>query len=154
MHTQSNGQSRIVSYGIDSSTGNYVPILITNGAQNVNIYPPSVWKYAAPAGGIVNSTAPVEIAIAQGGSYRNRITSLQIIATGITVATELLIRDGAGGTVIWRFPISTAGIPLGISIPFPSGLAASFDTAIEINCSVAAGVGSAIYVNAQGMVGT
>ncbi len=153
MHTQPNGQTRIVAYGQDATTGNYRPLVIDDGALNVNIYTQSnLWKYAPPVGGLVNSAAAVTIAPAATGK-RNYLTSFQLQAGALGVATEFAIRDGAAGTVLWRFPIGTVGLVNGLSISLPIPLRSSVNTLLEIVTITASGTG-AVYFDAQGFVGT
>lgn len=106
------------------------------------------WQYAAAANGISNTTTAVTI-VAAHASLRNYITGIQMTSEALLNATELAIRDGAGGTVIWRTKIGTAGIVNGISIPFPVPLKGTAATLLEVVTLTASGTG-AVYVNAQG----
>lgn len=109
------------------------------------------WSYAAAAGGILNTTTAVTIKAAAGAGLRNYITGLQIDAEALTNATELAIRDGAGGPVLWRMKIGTGGLPGGRDIVFPSPLKGAANTLLEVVTLTASGAG-AVYVNAQGYV--
>lgn len=111
------------------------------------------WNYAAASGGIVNSTTAVTIKAAAGSGLRNYISSLQISAEALTNATEVAIRDGAGGTVLWRTKITTAGLVNGREIVFASPLKGTANTLLEVVTLTASGAG-AVFVNAQGFVST
>jgi hypothetical protein len=105
-------------------------------------------QYPAAAGGINNTTTAVTMFAAAGGSLRNYITGLQIMADALGAATELAIRDGAGGTVIWRSKIGTSGQAL-VNIDFPVPLKGTANTLLEV-VTLTASVTGAVYVNAQG----
>ncbi|MFZ9370249.1 MAG: hypothetical protein ACO25M_00070 [Limnohabitans sp.] len=110
--------------------------------------PEGEWSYAAAAAGILNTTTAVTIKTAAGAGIRNYITSLQVMSEALTNATELAIRDGAAGTVIWRIKIPTGGLPT-TTIHFPSPLKGTANTLLEVVTLTASGAG-AVYVNAQG----
>lgn len=113
----------------------------------------SAWSYAAAASGIVNTTTAVTIKAAAGANMRNYITAIQIMSEALTNATEFAIRDGAGGTVLWRTKIGTGGLTNGISMTFPVPLVGTANTLLEIVTLTASGAG-AVYFNAQGYVGS
>lgn len=106
--------------------------------------PGQQWNYAAAAGGITNTTA-VTIKAAGAAGVRNYLTDLQVINGHATVATEVLIRDGAAGATIHRGYAAAAGG--GYSIAFGSPLRGTAATLLEVVCIT---TGSAIYVNANG----
>lgn len=110
--------------------------------------PEGEWSYGAAASGIVNTTTAVTIKTAAGAGIRNYITSIQVMAETLTTATELAIRDGAAGTVIWRTKIPTGGLPT-TTIVFPSPLKGTANTLLEVVTLTASGAG-AVYFNAQG----
>ena len=66
------------------------------------------WTFASAASGIVNTTTAVTIAAAPTAPTRNYLTSLQVAHDTLGAATELAIRDGAGGAVLWRHKLQTA----------------------------------------------
>lgn len=105
------------------------------------------WSYAAPSGG-KTATGGVTIKVAPGASLRNYVTGLQIANSG-AAGTEVQIKDGAGGTVIWRgyVPAAFGGVPITLPSPLRQPTAA---TLLEIDLS--SGVTVAVYVNAQGFV--
>ena len=110
--------------------------------------PQEEWFYAAAAGGILNTTTAVTIKTAPGAGVRNYIVSLQVMAETLTNATELAIRDGAGGTVIWRTKIPTGGLP-SVQFDFPNPIKGTVNTLLEVVTLTASGAG-AVYFNAQG----
>lgn len=110
----------------------------------------TAWSYAAASGGIVNTTTAVTFKAADA-SLRNYITSVQIASEALTTATEVAIRDGAGGTVLWRTKISTAGLLNGMSMTFDPPLFSTAATLLEVLTITASGAG-AVYFNAQGFV--
>jgi hypothetical protein len=108
--------------------------------------PASTWSYAAASGGIVNTTG-VTAKTAAGAGIRNYITSIQVINGHASVDTDVQIRDGAAGTVLWRgFAKSGGG---GISCKCDPPIRGTANTLVEIACGT---TGSAVYVNLQGFV--
>ncbi|MEI7578603.1 MAG: hypothetical protein WCJ58_01030 [bacterium] len=107
------------------------------------------WQYAAAASGIVNTTTAVTIKAAGAASIRNYITAITIMAEVLTTATELVIRDGAAGTVIFRTKIPTTGLPT-TNIEFPTPLKGTAATLLEVATLTATGTTGAIYFNARG----
>ena len=103
------------------------------------------WNFAASTGGIVNTTA-VTIAPAVSGQ-RNFVTALQIKNTSAT-ATEVAIRDGAGGTVIWLTKAPASMINADV-VSFDTPIYGSRGNLLEVVCLT---TGSATYVNAQGYI--
>jgi len=112
--------------------------------------PEAGWTYAAAAAGIVNTTTAVTVKTAAGASLRNYITNIQVMSEALTTATELAIRDGAGGTVIWRTKIPTGGLPT-MNIDFNVPLKSTANTLLEVLTLTASGAG-AVYINLQGFV--
>ena len=112
--------------------------------------PEAGWSYAAAASGIVNTTVAVTVKAAAGASLRNYITNIQVMAETLTTATELVIRDGAAGTVIWRIKIPTGGLPAN-QFDFSVPLKSTANTLLEVATLTASGAG-AVYVNLQGFV--
>lgn len=102
------------------------------------------WSYAAASGGIVNTTG-VTIAAAAGAGVRNCLTAIDIENGHATVSTEVVVRDGASGTVMKRWWAQAGGG--GISRPIPSPICGTANTLLEV---AAITTGSAIYVNAEG----
>jgi len=109
----------------------------------------SDWSYPAASGGILNTTTAVTIKAAAGAGLRNYIRSVQISAEALTNAAELVIRDGAAGTVLWRTKIGTGGLLGGRDIVFKTPLKGTANTLLEVVTLTASGAG-AVYFNAQG----
>ena len=134
------------------SNGQFVrPIATLDGRQIVRLdaIPENEWSYVAASGGITNTTTAVALAAGAGSGVRNYITSLQVSSDALGTATEVVIRDGVGGAVLWRTKIGTAGT-VGIqNIRFRPPLRGSTNTILEAACVTATGTGS-IYLNAQG----
>jgi len=122
------------------------------GKQLVTPYaaPTNRWTYAAAASGIVNTTTAVTIKAAAAAGLRNYITDIQINTATLGAATELAIRDGAAGTVLWRCQLQTVALPL-LSVNFQSPLKGTAATLLEV-VTITATVTGAVYFNAQGFV--
>ncbi len=105
--------------------------------------PEADWQYAAAAGGIINTTDVVLRAAAAAG-IRNYVTSIDIRNAHATVATEVVIKDGA--TVIWR-QLLPAAMAAPVEITFPTPLRGTAATAMNVACIT---TGAQVYVNAQG----
>jgi hypothetical protein len=113
----------------------------------------SSWRYAAAAGGLLNTTSAVAIKAAETAGLKNYITSIQITAEALGAATEVAIRDGSAGPVLWRTKIGTAGLIGGLNIVIPPGaMSSSTNTLLEV-VTLTASVTGAVYVNVQGYVG-
>lgn len=109
--------------------------------------PAAQWGYAAASGGIVNTTTAVTIKAAAGAGVRNVITSLQLAAGALGAATEVAIRDGAGGAVLWRTFITSGGVDTEVVFPVP--IIGSLNTLLEV-VTLTATITGGVYVNAQG----
>lgn len=124
---------------------------MTSGAAVVTFpyaVPDLAWSYAAATGGILNTTTAVTVKAAAAAGVRNYVTNIQVMAEALTTATELAIRDGAGGTVIWRIKIPTAGLQAA-QFDFAVPLRGTAATLLEVVTLTASGAG-AVYVNLQG----
>jgi hypothetical protein len=111
--------------------------------------PEGGWTYAAAASGIAASTTPVTIKAAAASDMRNYITSIQIQTATLGNATELCVRDGSGGTVLWRTQLQTTALPL-TTIVFQNALRGSPGTLLEV-VTLSSATGG-VYFNAQGYV--
>jgi hypothetical protein len=107
------------------------------------------WSYAAASGGIDNTTTAVTIKAADA-NFCNYISALQISHATLGAATELAIRDGAAGTVLWRMTLGTAAVE-NLPIEFPVPLKGTKNTLLEVVTLTA--VTGDVLVNAQGFVG-
>lgn len=105
------------------------------------------WAYAAAASGITSTTF-VNLKAAAAASTKNCFSGLQISTTTLGAGTEFVIRDGAGGTVLWRMVLGTAALPL-TSINLPSPICGSDATLMEAG-ALTNPTSGAIYVNVQG----
>jgi hypothetical protein len=92
----------------------------------------------------VNTTG-VTIASAGGAGVRNCVTSVDIENGHATVSTEVVLRDGASGTVLKRWWTQAAGGGIAKTLPVP--VCSTANTLLEV---AAITTGSAIYVNAEG----
>lgn len=108
---------------------------------------PRGWTYAAAASGIAGSTTAVTVKTAAGAGLRNYVCSLQLQTATLGNATEFCIRDGAGGTVLFRTQLQTTALPL-LTIDFAVPLKGSTNTLLEIVTLTSATGG--VYCNLQG----
>jgi hypothetical protein len=109
------------------------------------------WNYAAASGGIANTTTAVTIKAAGASGIKNYLTAIDLMCEALTNATEVAIRDGAGGTVLWRTKVGTGGLLGGRHIYFPNPLVGTAATLMEVLTITASGAG-ACYFNASGYV--
>lgn len=110
--------------------------------------PELAWQYPAAASGIVNTTTAVTIKAAAGAGLRNYVTGLDIHWESLTNATEVAIRDGAGGSAIWRMKIPSGAAGREV-ITFPRPIRGTAATLLEVVTLTASGAG-AVYFNANG----
>jgi len=154
--------SNVVPTGIEARTSsktsvnnatNTRPIATVDGRQitRLNSIPENEWVYAAASGGITNTTTAVTLVAAQAAGVRNYLTSLQLSSDALAAATEIAIRDGAGGTVLWRGKIGIAGIAGVSNIQFSDPLKSTAATLLEV-VTLSASVTGGVYVNAQGYI--
>jgi hypothetical protein len=133
------------------ATGDTADVLATLLGKLVTVpwaLPGNTWNYAAPAGGLVSQTA-VTVKAAAGAGIRNYITSAQIINSHATISTEIMILDGAAGTVLWRGWAQAAGG--GISCKFDPPLRGTANTLVEVDEVTATGT-AGLLINLQGFV--
>lgn len=108
----------------------------------------STWNYAAVTGGILNTAAAVTIKAAAGVGLRNYITGLGFFAEALGATTEIAIRDGAAGPVLWRSKIPLSGASY-VHVNLPAPLKGSANTLLEV-VTLTASVTGAVYFNSQG----
>lgn len=110
----------------------------------------SRWTYSSGATGILsNTTTAVTVKAAAGASLRNYITGIQISTTAFGATVPIVIRDGAGGTVLWAGNVPTAGWLTPVTITFPVPLKGTANTLVEVATPTANTTGTA-WVNLQG----
>jgi hypothetical protein len=130
----------------DADRVNLIATLL--GKQIVQPYatPALTWSYAAAAGGLV-TTSGVTAKAAAGAGVRNYIVSAHVINSHQTTSTEVLIRDGASGTVLHRGWAQAAGG--GYSAKFDPPLRGTANTLVEI-AEVTQTATAGVLVNLQG----
>lgn len=142
-------QSRTSNYSAKGN-GNVTSWVGTQAGAGV-IKPFSIpeldWVYAAASGGIVNSSTAVTLKAAGAAGICNYITGIDISHDALGAATEIAVRDGAAGTVLWRMKLQTAALPL-TSIRFTTPLRGTAATLIEF--LTITNVTGGVYVNARG----
>lgn len=109
------------------------------------------WNYAAATGGIVNSVVAVTIKAAAGAAVRNYISGINLSSDTLGVATELAIRDGAAGAVLWRGKLQTTSLPV-TEITFNPPIKGTANTLLEV-VTLTASVTGGVFVNAIGFTG-
>lgn len=122
----------------------------TNGLAVQSALSAKFWSYAAATGGIVNSATAVTLKAAAGAGVRNYLKTLQLDHDVLGAATEIAVRDGAGGTVLWRGRLQTAALE-GNSIVFDPPLKGTANMLMEVVTLTA--VTGGVFVNAQGYTG-
>ena len=110
------------------------------------------WNYAAGSGGITNTTTAVTIKAAAGASVRNYLCTLKVGHDTLGAATELAVRDGAAGTVLYRGKLQTTANEGGNDITFTPCLRGTANTLMEV-VTLTATVTGGVYVNASGYTG-
>lgn len=112
---------------------------------------PSAWTFAGASGGIVNTaTAVTLIAAPADATQRNYLTDLYIATDTLGAVTELAIRDGAGGTVLFRTRLQTAAL-VATWIGFSEPLMGTKGNLLEVVTLTA--VTGGVWVNAAGYIG-
>lgn len=125
------------------ASGDAVDLVASLLGKLVNLpyaLPGLTWRYAAPAAGLVNTTG-VTAKAAAGAGFRNYITGVQCVNSHQTTGTEVEIRDGAAGTVIWRGWAQAAGGGFATQLPVPlRGTANTLVEIAEVTTTATAGV--------------
>lgn len=124
-----------------------------NGTVVQHALSATYWNFAPAVGGIVNTTTAVTVKAAAGASVRNYIESMQCNSDALGAATELALRDGAAGTVLYRQKIATSGWLTPVDINFDPPLKGTANTLVEI-VTLTASVTGGVYCNLQGYTGT
>jgi hypothetical protein len=103
--------------------------------------------WTAVVGSITNTTTAVTIKAAAGAGIRNYLTALTISHDLLGAGTLLSIRDGAGGSIIWRTRLQTPAAE-DFQILFPTPLRSTANNLLEILTETA--VTGSVFVSAQG----
>lgn len=130
----------------DADRVNFIATLLGKQVVIPHAIPASTWNYAAAAGGLVSTTG-VTAKAAAGAGIRNYVKSAHIVNSHQTISTEVVIRDGAAGTVLWRGWAQAAGG--GQSVNFDPPLRGTANTLIEI-AEVTATATAGVLVSLQG----
>jgi hypothetical protein len=131
----------------------YVPAvsLVDETGAATGAAPSTFWSYAAATGGIVNTTTAVTIKTAAGAGVRNYLGTLILSNDTLGAATEVAIRDGAAGAVLWRGKLQTAASGA-MSMVFAPPLKGTANTLLEV-VTLTATVTGGVFVNATGYTG-
>jgi hypothetical protein len=122
----------------------------TNGMAVQSALTANFWNYATPTGGIVNTATAVTIKAAGGASVRNFLKTLTLSHDALGAATEIAIRDGAAGTVLWRGKLQVTAVE-DATITFDPPLKGTANTLMEV--VVLTAVTGGVFVNATGYTG-
>lgn len=106
------------------------------------------WAYASAPSGIVNSVVAVTVIAAAGAGLRNYISAIQISTDTLGAATELALRDGAAGAVLFRLKLGTAAL-VATNFYLATPIRSSANTLLEV-VTLTASVTGGVFVNAQG----
>lgn len=135
-------QARTTSVAAVADADRVNGIATVTGKQIVKLdaVPDLTWAYAAAAGGLVNTTGVVAKAAA-GAGVRNYVKSIDVENSHQTISTEVVIRDGAAGTVLWRgWAQAAGGRVVRIFDPPLRGSANTLVEIAEISATATAGV--------------
>lgn len=109
---------------------------------------PNRWNYAPVVGGITGTSTAVTVEAAPADATQsNYVTSLQIAHGTLTASTEFAIRDGAGGTVLFRTALQTTANEM-VPVKFTPPLRGSPGNLLEVVTLTA--VTGNVYANLQG----
>lgn len=134
-------QSTLNGY-VDGLEGQLAGVLTVQQVGNT-----SLWRYAAASGGIVNTTTAVTLKSAPGASTCVMLQTLTLSHDALGGATEVAVRDGAAGTVVWRGRMQTTALE-DAPIRFDPPLKGTANTLMELATLTA--VTGGVYVNATG----
>lgn len=129
--------------GYDRNRGDTNGLVVQSGLSG------SFWNYAAGAAGIVSSVVAVTLKAAGGAGVRTHLRTLTIDNDTLSAVTEVAIRDGAAGTVLWRGKVQT--VAGNRAIVFDPPLRGTANTLLE--AVVLTSVTGGIYFNASGFTG-
>jgi hypothetical protein len=109
--------------------GDAARVTLSSAASVVNLpyaVPEATWSYAS-AGLVATTAVTARAAVA---SYRNYVTGIQLSSASGSTAGLVEIRDGTGGTVLWR-GVTPAGSTVDVALEPPLRQAA-VNTLIEV----------------------
>lgn len=106
----------------------------------------NTWSSAAAAGGLVTTT-DVTVKAAGAAGVRNYITHIDAVNSHPTIGTEIVIKDGTGGAVLFRQWAAPAGG--GFSVDFATPLRGSAATLVAIAEGTATAT-TGVYCNLSG----
>jgi hypothetical protein len=149
--TSAGGQAEAIAAVLIDTGGNIAGIPDANGIVIQSGASSTFWSYAAGASGIVNTATAVTIKTAGASGVRNMLHSLTIAHDTLGAATELVVRDGAAGPVLFRTKLQTASKE-DSNIFFDPPLRGTAATLMEVATLTA--VTGGVYVNAQGFTGS
>lgn len=109
--------------------------------------PATAWNYAPPAAGISNTGTAVTVKTAGATGIRNCVQTVTISAGTLGAATDFAIRDGAGGTVLFRTLLHTTAMP-STNFRIDPPVCGTAATLLEI--LTVTGVTGNVYANLQG----
>jgi hypothetical protein len=106
------------------------------------------WHFASATLGIVNTTTAVTLKAAAGAGLRNYMSSIDLAAELLGAATELAVRDGVAGPVLWRSKLGTAALGQ-VTLNFNPPIQGSPNVLMEV-VTLTATVTGGVFVNAHG----
>lgn len=143
------GARAVTSNVTPVATGDAVDVVATTvGVPVVRLdtIPEGEWAYAAASSGIVNTTTAVTIKAASGNAaIRSYVRGCTLAHDALGGTTELVIRDGAGGTVLWRTKLQTTAMPPEF---FTIRVKSTLNTLLEVATLTA--VTGGVYLNCDG----
>jgi hypothetical protein len=107
----------------------------------------SDWRSVAGAAGIVNTTTAVTLKTAAAAGVRNYVAWCTLAHDTLGGVTELVLRDGAAGTVIFRTKLQTTALATTVLL-FPVPLRGTAATLLEAATLTA--VSGGVYLNCGG----
>lgn len=111
--------------------------------------PWNLWSYTAASGGLVNTTG-LEAKGVPGVGFTLFVGSIDIVNSHPTIGTEIVLRDGPGGAVIFRTWAAPNGG--GMSKIFDPCIKLTENTALEL-AEITSTPSTGVYVNLTGWIG-
>lgn len=140
------------------TVGTYVEQSTQNTKQGIGVIVlpgagSTFWRYAPPTNGITNSTTGVVVRAAPGTGQFIYVHGGECYADPLGAATDLELRDGAAGAVVWRTKIPTTGYPALVDVTFNPPIRLTANTLLEMATPTASVTGS-VYCNWRGQTAT